>query len=286
MKTTHMLTTQNNATLAMQDHSHTNGQTYRGQIVLVHGLGEHMGRYQHVIQHLNDGGFAVRTYDQYGHGLSSGKRGCLPSENRLLDDLALVIDDTRKHMAAHNHTNVPLTNTPLILLGHSMGGLVVARFVSLNLRPVDALVLSSPALGAKLKSIDKLLLAILPTVAPNLAVANGLDANKISHDPEVVKAYLADSLIHNKISPRLGKWIMDNGAATLQLASTWSVPTLLMYAGQDKLVDPAASRKFTELVPKSLLQSTCYEDLYHEIFNEVDSKPVFEELRAWLDARF
>jgi alpha-beta hydrolase superfamily lysophospholipase len=286
MKTTHMLTTQNNVTLAMQDHSHTNGQTYRGQIVLVHGLGEHMGRYQHVIQHLNDGGFAVRTYDQYGHGQSSGKRGCLPSENRLLDDLALVIDDTRRHMAAHNHANAPLTHTPLILLGHSMGGLVVARFVSLNLRPVDALVLSSPALGAKLKSIDKLLLAILPTVAPNLAVANGLDANKISHNPEVVKAYLADPLIHNKISPRLGKWIMDNGAATLQLASTWSVPTLLMYAGQDKLVDPAASRRFTGLVPQSLLQSTCYEDLYHEIFNEVDSKPVFEELRAWLGSRF
>jgi alpha-beta hydrolase superfamily lysophospholipase len=249
----------------------------RGQIVLVHGLGEHMGRYQHVIQHLNDWGFAVRAYDQYGHGTASGKRGCLPSTNRLLDDLALVIDDTRKHM---------LAGTPLILLGHSMGGLVAARFVSLNLRPVDALVLSSPALGAKLKAVDKLLLAVLPKIAPNLAVANGLDANKISHDPEVVKAYLADPLVHNKISPRLGKWIMDNGAATLQSASTWGVPTLLMYAGQDKLVDAAASLLFTSLAPKSLVQSTCYEDLYHEIFNEVDSSPVFGELKAWLDGRF
>jgi alpha-beta hydrolase superfamily lysophospholipase len=249
----------------------------RGQIVLVHGLGEHMGRYQHVIQHLNDWGFAVRAYDQYGHGTASGKRGCLPSTNRLLDDLALVIDDTRKHM---------LAGTPLILLGHSMGGLVVARFVSLNIRPVDALVLSSPALGAKLKSIDKLLLAILPKLVPNLAVANGLDANKISHDPEVVKAYLADPFVHNKISPRLGKWIMESGIATRELASTWCVPTLLMYAGQDKLVDPAASRMFTSLAPKSMLQSTCYEALYHEIFNEVDSSPVFEELRVWLDSRF
>ena len=253
----------------------------RGHIVLVHGLGEHMGRYQHVIQHLKDWGFAVRAYDQYGHGTASGKRGCLPSTDRLLDDLALVIDDTRKQMATQDHANLPL-----ILLGHSMGGLVAARFVSLNIRPVDALVLSSPALGAKLKAIDKLLLAVLPVIAPNLAVANGLNANKISHDPSVVKAYLADPLVHNKISPRLGKWIMDNGAATLASASTWRVPTLLMYAGQDKLVDPAASHVFTGLAPKTMLQSTCYENLYHEVFNEVDSSPVFAELEAWLKAKF
>ena len=281
MNTLNTLIMPDGETLATQDHSQANGQALRGQIVLVHGLGEHMGRYQHVIQHLNDWGFAVRTYDQYGHGKSSGKRGCLPSQNRLLDDLALVMDDTRKYMAAQNHAN-----TPLILLGHSMGGLVAARFVSLAIRPVDALVLSSPALGAKLKGIDKLLLAILPKITPNLAVPNGLDASKISHDPEVVKAYLADPLVHNKISPRLGKWIMGNGAATLELAGTWHVPTLLVFAGKDKLVDPAASRMFTSLAPKSILQSTCYENLYHEIFNEVDSSPVFGELRTWLEARF
>ena len=280
MNTVHTLTMEDGLALAMQDHSQANGQTLRGQIVLVHGLGEHMGRYLHVIQHLNDWGFAVRTYDQCGHGKSSGNRGCLPSPNRLLDDLAFVMDDTRKMMAAQNHTKIPL-----ILLGHSMGGLVAARFASLAIRPVDALVLSSPALGAKLKAVDKLLLAVLPKIAPNLAVANGLDASKISHDPEVVKAYLADPLVHNKISPRLGKWIMENGAATLQSASTWSVPTLLMYAGQDLLVDPAASRMFTNLAPKSKLQSTCHEALYHEIFNEVDSSPVFAELKSWLDAR-
>ncbi len=277
MNTTRTLTLTSGETLAMADAPQTNGHGLRGQVLLVHGLGEHMGRYGHVIQHLNDWGFAVRSYDHYGHGRSSGKRGCLPTKSRLLDDLALVVDDTRKHMS---------TDTPLILLGHSMGGLVAARFVSLNIRPVNALVLSSPALGAKLKAIDKLLLAVLPIIAPNLAVANGLNANKISHDPEVVKAYLVDPLVHNKISPRLGKWIMDSGAATLALASAWRVPTLLMYAGKDKLVDAAASRMFTGLAPKSMLQSTCYEAFYHEIFNEVDASPVFEELRAWLDRRF
>ncbi len=263
--------------IATQDHAQTNGLGLRGQVVLVHGLGEHMGRYAHVIQHLNDWGFAVRSYDHYGHGRSSGDPGTLASPHRLLDDLGMVIDDTRKKMPAA---------APLILLGHSMGGLVAARFVSLSMRPVDALVLSSPALGAKISGFQKFLLAVLPHIAPSLAVANGLDANKISHDKAVVTAYLADPLVHNRISPRLGKFIFDNGSATLEAASAWSVPTLLMFAGQDKLVDPAASRMFTSLAPQSLLQSTCYENLYHEIFNEVDSSPVFEELKAWLQKSF
>lgn len=277
MNTINTLIMPDHERLAVQDHPQADGQALRGQIVLVHGLGEHMGRYAHVIAHLNDWGFAVRSYDHYGHGKSSGHSGCLPSDNRLLDDLGMVIDATRKQMTQ---------GTPLILLGHSMGGLVAARFASLAMRPIDALVLSSPALGAKLSGFQKFLLHTLPLFAPNLAVANGLDASKISHDAAVVKAYLADPLVHNKISPRLGKFIFDNGAATLAKAPEWSVPTLLMYAGQDKLVDAAASRMFIELAPKTMLQSTCYEALYHEIFNEVDSSPVFGELRGWLDALF
>jgi alpha-beta hydrolase superfamily lysophospholipase len=264
-------------TLTIADAPQVNGHKPRGQVLLVHGLGEHMGRYAHVIQHLNDWGFAVRSYDHYGHGKSSGKRGCLPSQNRLLDDLAQVMDDTRAHMAA---------GTPLILLGHSMGGLVAAQFVSLAMRPVDALVLSSPALGTKLSTFEKFLLVVLPRIAPHLAVANGLDANKISHNKAVVAAYLADPLVHNRISPRLGKYIAGGGPKVIAKASAWSVPTLLMYAGQDKLVDPAGSLMFTALVKKALLQSTCYEALYHEIFNEVDSSPVLAELEAWLKAKF
>ncbi len=148
MNTSSTLATLDGETLALQDHSQTNSQTaIRGQILLVHGLGEHMGRYGHVIQHLNDWGFAVRSYDHFGRGQSSGAHGCLPSENRLLDDLALVVDDTRQHMAAQGNRNVPL-----ILVGHSMGGLVAAQFVAQIIRPVDALILSSPALATSLPS--------------------------------------------------------------------------------------------------------------------------------------
>lgn len=263
--------------LAVQDWPLASQQVLRGVVLLVHGLGEHAGRYDRLAVQLNDWGFAVRGYDQYGHGESGGPRGGLPTDTRLLDDLTDIVDSTRARMGPH---------TPLILLGHSMGGLVAARFVALGLRPVQALVLSSPALDPGLNAIQKLLLAVLPKIAPNLRIGNGLDASLISHDPAVVAAYQADKLVHDRVSARLARFIADGGPATLAQAASWSVPTLLLYAGADRLVNPAGSRAFAAAAPQTVLSAHCFEALYHEIFNELDAAPVFTELKKWLDARF
>ena len=263
--------------LAVQDWPLASQQVLRGVVLLVHGLGEHAGRYDRLAVQLNDWGFAVRGYDQYGHGESGGPRGGLPTDSRLLDDLSDIVDSTRSRMGPH---------TPLILLGHSMGGLVAARFVALGLRPVQALVLSSPALDPGLNAIQKLLLAVLPKIAPNLRIGNGLDASLISHDPAVVAAYQADKLVHDRVSARLARFIADGGPATLAQAASWSVPTLLLYAGADRLVNPAGSRAFAAAAPQTVLSAHCFEALYHEIFNELDAAPVFAELKKWLDARF
>ena len=263
--------------VAIQDWPLGQGETLRGVVLLVHGLGEHVGRYDHVARQLNDWGFAVRGYDQYGHGESGGLRGGLTTDHRLLDDLADVVDRTRARMQA---------NTPLILLGHSMGGLVAGRFVALAIRPVDALVMSSPALDPGLNAVQKILLAVLPRIAPNLRVGNGLDASLISHDPATVAAYRADKLVHDRVSGRLARFIAEGGPATVALASTWKVPTLLLYAGADKLVNPAGSHAFAAAAPKSVVSSRCFESLFHEIFNELKPTPVFAELKKWLDARF
>jgi len=249
----------------------------RGVVLLVHGLGEHSARYEGLAQHLNDWGFTVRSYDQFGHGNTGGVRGCLPSDERLLDELTVMVDDTRARMAE---------GTPLILLGHSLGGLVAARFVGLGLRPVEALVLSSPALDPGLNLIQKLLLAVLPSIAPNLCVGNGLDPAMLSHDLAVVAAYLADPLVHDRVSGRLARFIADNGPAALAQAPEWKTPTLLLYAGADKLVNPAGSRSFAAAAPKTVVSAHCFDALYHEIFNERKSAPVFAELKKWLEFRF
>ncbi|MBI2753649.1 MAG: lysophospholipase [Betaproteobacteria bacterium] len=249
----------------------------RGVVIVVHGLGEHAGRYDRVAEHLQQWGFAVRGYDQCGHGESGGARGGLPTDTRLLDDLADIIDSTRARMGA---------NTPLILLGHSMGGLVVGRFVSLGIRPVDGLIMSSPALNAGMNAFQKFLVSLLPQFAPNLRVGNGVKPQYVSHDPAVVAAYRADPLVHDRISARLARFIADAGPATLALAPQWKVPTLLMYAGDDRLLNPQGSRDFAAVAPKNVATSVCFDALYHEIFNELNAGPVFAELKRWLDARF
>jgi alpha-beta hydrolase superfamily lysophospholipase len=248
-------------------------QTSRGTVLLVHGLGEHMGRYAHVAQHLNDWGFTVRGYDHFGHGLSTGIRGGLPSDSRMLEDLAKVIAQTRQGMA---------TGKPLVLIGHSMGGGIVGHFVSFNLAPVDALVMSSPALDPGLNIIQQALLAVLPKIAPNLRIGNGLNANFISRDEAVVAAYLADPLVHDRISARLASVIATSGAATIQAAPRWTTPTLLMFAGEDKLVSPAGSRAFVAAAP-ACVTTQAFEHMYHEIFNAPDQAQVFSVLKTWFD---
>ena len=249
----------------------------RGVVILVHGLGEHAGRYAHVAEQLNRWGFAVRGYDQCGHGESGGPRGSLPTDTRLLDDLADIVDSTRARMPK---------DKPLIVLGHSMGGLVAARFVSLALRPLDGLVLSSPALDPGLNMVQKLLLAVLPKVVPNLRVGNGMKPQYISHDPAVVAAYQADAQVHDRISGRLGRFIATAGLKVSELAPHWPVQTLLLYAGDDRLLNPAGSRRFAAAAPANMVRAICFESLYHELFNELDAQPVFAALQQWLDEKF
>jgi alpha-beta hydrolase superfamily lysophospholipase len=263
--------------LAVQDWPMPDGVAVRGVVLVVHGLGEHAGRYEHVAERLNSWGFAVRGYDHYGHGDSDGVRGALPVMTRLLDDLTDMIESTRKRVEP---------GTPFILLGHSMGGLVAACLVALRKVPVDALVLSSPVFDPGLNPLQKLLLATLPHVAPNLTVGNGLKIDFISHDANVVAAYKCDRRVHDRVSARLARFIAGAGPIVLDRAREWHVPTLLMYAGQDKLVNPRGSEAFAAAAPRSVVTVRCFEDLYHEIFNEVDSQPVFDTLRHWLDARF
>ena len=270
----------------------------RGVVLIVHGLGEHSSRYTHVAHALMSWGFSVRAYDQRGHGESSGPRGVLPSDTTLLDDLAEIVDDTRMRclrlpyrLAAQGADGTPAP-LPLILLGHSMGGLVVSRFVTLNIRSVEGLVLSSPALDVGLGALQKLLLAAARRLAPNWSQHNRLDARYISHDARIVEDYRTDRLVHSRISPRLAHFIASGGPGTVAAAAQWHTPTLLMYAGADRLVNPLGSQKFAQnaaasaTVKPGTVTAKCFEGLYHEIFNEVASEPVFETLRGWLDARF
>jgi alpha-beta hydrolase superfamily lysophospholipase len=254
----------------------------RATVLIVHGLGEHSGRYEAVAEHLRGAGCAVVGYDHRGHGVSEGPRGRLHHPDDLLRDLALVIDAVRVRRSG-----------PLVLLGHSMGGLVAARMVAAGLeakppkwrREVDALVLSSPALDIGLGASQKLLLAMLCPLAPNAALGNGLKPEWISRDPAIVATYVDDPLVHDRVSPKLVRFMVDAAAKVGQNAAAWRVPTLLMYAGSDRCVVPAGSAAFAAAAPAATVAVRAFGPLYHEIFNEPERTEVLEVLTAWLAQR-
>lgn len=247
----------------------------RGTVLVVHGLGEHAGRHARLAAQLREWGWAPVSYDHRGHGRSGGRRGAIGTSDDLVTDLATVVDTVR-----------PADGTPLVLLGHSMGGGVAARFVADAVRPVDALVLSSPAIAGRLSTWQRVQLALALTFAPDVPVPNGFDPATISHDEAVVRAYREDPLVHDRVSGRLVKALLDGGAHVLDRASAWSVPTLVLWAGDDHLVSPEGSEAFVRRAPSAVVSGRGFPGMYHEIFNEREPAPAFDTLRHWLESRF
>lgn len=268
-------TTIDHHTLARYDWPVPTGSA-KALVLLVHGLGEHMGRYQHVAFALQQAGYMVIGYDHVGHGLSSGKRGDTDTPDQLTEHL--------QHMVKEVKSLHP--RLPLVLLGHSMGGLVVQRAAASDRSLADAVVMSSPALATFANAVQKLLLATLPKWLPHLRVDNGLKLEGLARDAQVVRDYKHDRLVHPLISASLGAWIVQEGIKAVQQAEQWQVPSLLLYAGQDKLVNPQGSADFSKRASSEVLQSHCFNVMYHEIFNDPEKQVVLQKLIHWLDARY
>jgi alpha-beta hydrolase superfamily lysophospholipase len=249
------------------------GVERRGSLLFVHGLGEHSGRYAHVGERLAAQGLHVRGYDHRGHGESGGPRGSVPHPDALLDDLRTVFDD------------LPADGDPPFLLGHSMGGATAARAATGGWVTPRGLILSSPALRISAGPLETGLLAVARRLAPDRAFPNRLPVGKLSHDPREVAAYKADSLNHDRITPRLYDFLVDAGAAARRDASRFTIPTLLLVAGADALVDARGARELSAALPAGVGTLHWYDGFYHELFNErePDRTLVLDDLAAWLE---
>jgi alpha-beta hydrolase superfamily lysophospholipase len=148
---------------------------------------------------------------------------------------------------------------------------------------LDGLILSAPALAIYMNFLERSLLKVLSTLAPALTLSNGLKTQYLSHDPKVVASYLADALVHDRISARLLNSMLITMHDVFSHASSLDLPTLLLVAGQDNLVDSTGSLRFAQASPENYLGLHTYDNLYHEIFNELDSKAVFDDVGIWLD---
>ncbi|MFL6659555.1 MAG: alpha/beta hydrolase [Massilia sp.] len=244
----------------------------RGGIVIMHGLGEHSGRYRLLAQRLHEAGWSVRCYDHRGHGRSHGTRGDIPNGAPLLQDAQIIVDDFAVR-----------TGCRPFLLGHSMGGLFAAHVALSGRAALRGLILSSPALAVKLSRPQQWLLGLMRKIAPGMGLPNGLDPQYLSHDPAVVAAYRADPLVHNKISARLLSGMLASIDYCHTHAATLSMPALLLVAGEDHLVDASGSQRWHAALPSGRAEMHVYDGLYHEIFNEPGSERPLVDLCDWLD---
>ncbi|MGC4062069.1 MAG: alpha/beta hydrolase [Aquabacterium sp.] len=256
----------------------------RGVVVLVHGIAEHSGRYAHVAAQFNAWGWSVESYDQRGHGRSPGPRGGLHRDDDLVADLGAVVATVRAEQVGK----------PVLLLGHSMGGLVVSCYVADLLEPssagyadVDGVILSSPALSVEgtVPLLARVAMVTIGRLLPDLQVRTGFDPHAICSDEAVVRRYREDPLVHDFISARLARFIVEGGGYVRALAGQWTKPTLLMYAGSDRIVQPQGSAEFEQVAPP-MVHAQCFAHMAHEILNEPDRVQVFHTMRVWLDERF
>lgn len=244
----------------------------RGVVLLVHGLGEHSKRYRELAAWLVSQEYAVLAYDHYGHGASIGKRGTLDTETQLRDDLHHMVAIAQRQFKGY----------PIYLLGHSMGGLVVLDYALLYPQSIDGVIALSPALDLGVSWVKRLLIQALAPIAANMTLGNGLSVEGISRDTEVVAAYGDDPLVHDRISPRLAQYLLQAGERVQQNASEWQVPTLVLYAGADRLVNPQGSAAFVAAAPSDRVTAQCFTDAYHELHHEPDTDTFYQAIKDWL----
>ncbi|WP_374394712.1 lysophospholipase [Sphingopyxis sp.] len=245
-------------------------------VLLAHGYAEHAGRYAYVAKRLTDAGYAIYAVDHWGHGASDGEGGFVPRFSAFLDGMSELLT-----LVEVNHGD-----TPRLLLGHSMGGLIATLFLIERQQAFVAAALSGPAiLPAEPPSRFTVWISrFLSRFFPRLGVLS-LDANGVSRDPAVVAAYQADPLVYGgKIGARLGKEFMDAMAVAQADAPKIRLPILIQHGEADRLTAPAGSRYLFEHVSSVDKRLEIYPGLFHEIYNEPERDAVLGDLIGWFDA--
>ncbi len=243
-------------------------------IVLVHGYGEHSGRYERTATDLAHSGFAVHAYDQQGHGRSHGVR----CHVRRFDDL---LDDLEGFVSALRAEQTPL---PIVVVGHSMGGLLVAAYASQRNPDVAGVATSGAALATPpdLSRARMSMLRGLRWLAPRLSFASRLDPETLSRDPQVVRAFLEDPLVETRIAVSLAAEMLSAMKRTVAAAAAVRVPMLLLHGEDDRLCPVEGSRGFFEQLKLTQRRLRTYPGLRHEIFNEPERREVLDDLTGWI----
>lgn len=236
-------------------------------MLLVHGIGEHTGRYEHVGDHFAAKGIDVLAADNRGHGQSGGKRGHVDSFDQFLDDVEDLLVERRT------------LGVPVVLFGHSLGGLICSTYLVSDRPQPDLAVLSAPALGAEVPAWQRIAAPVMHRIAPSLFIKGPIDGSILSRDPEVGAAYESDPLRVPGATAGLGQAIFTTMAATSASLDALQVPTYVLHGAADELVPPRFS------APLADVEGVTYRSwpgLRHECLNEPEQVEVMDEIAAWL----
>lgn len=243
-------------------------------LCIVHGVGEHSGRYGNVVGYFVPRGYAVYGYDLRGHGRSPGQRGFINSWSEYREDTRAFLDLVRGREPG----------ATFFLWGHSMGSLISMDYILRSPQGLRGAVISGTALEPSGFSNRGLVATakVLSRLWPTFSLASGLDVNAISRDPAVVKAYQEDALVHGKVTPRWATEFMNTIEWIKAHAKDWQAPVTILHGGADRIVAPHGSQFFFDTVPGSDKELHIYEGGYHEPHNDLQHEKVFVDVETWL----
>jgi len=246
-------------------------------VVLVHGAGEHSGRYVHVAERLVEDGYAVHALDQRGHGRSQGRRALIDRVDHAVTDLDALVSAAVQHESA--------ASIPVLMVGHSMGAMIALRYALDHQHRLDGLAVSGALASIEAPASLRIVGRAISAVAPMLGLV-AIDASLISRDPAVVEAYRSDPLVHHgKLPARTAAEIADTVGTFPGRVHEITLPALIMYGTEDRVCSPAGSEMLGERVGAADKRVIPYDGLYHEIFNEPERDAVLSDLSEWLAAR-
>ena len=239
-------------------------------LLIVHGLGEHSGRWDHVARFFVERGYAVAAFDLRGHGESEGTRAYAGAFNDFVDDVQGIVE-----------SGLVRTDLPWVLYGHSLGGLIGTYYLAEDRPHPAAGILSGPALDADVPGALRVAAQLLGRITPKLALANSIQGEQLSRDEAVGEAYFADPLVYTKATTRLGMEMFAAQDRVHDVIGAIDTPTLVIHGGDDSLVPPSAS---APLAAVDSVERKVYPGLRHEMHNEPEQVQVLSEIAAWLDA--
>lgn len=266
--------TKDNKTIYAKDWQVTDD--IKAVICLIHGLGEHLHRYEHLAAYFNDKGYAVMAFDHYGHGKSEGVRGHVPSFSTHMTNVATLLQEAEERY--------PLL--PKFLYGHSMGGNIALNYALRN-TPNIAGIATTGAWIMLPKPPSAILVGLarmMKTITPSTQQSNDLDPNDVSSDPEEVEKYVNDPLVHDKITFKAATEMLDAAKWLENYEGEITMPALLMHGSADQLTSPKGSRKLYQNLTGDLAYKS-WDGFYHEVHNEPGKMEVFDLTYNWMESK-